>query len=109
MPTQEDAQVAGLFVLGALAFAGLLIFGVLWAALSLVFWLVLLPFKLLGLVFKGMAVIFMLPFLLLLAIGAVLAFGFGLFMFFIPALPLVLVALGVWWLMKRRAPSPHAT
>jgi len=77
--------------------------------LSLVFWIVLLPFKLLGLAFKGMAFVLMLPFFLLFAIGAALLFGFGLFMFFIPALPLVLVALGIWWLMKRRAPSPHVT
>jgi len=77
--------VAELVVGGALVFAALMLLGVIWTMVSLVFWLVLIPFKLLGFLFKGVAALLLLP-----------------------ALPLVLLGLGIWWLMKRRHP-PAAT
>jgi uncharacterized membrane protein YfbV (UPF0208 family) len=42
-----------------------------------------------------------LPFLALFAVLGLVLFGAGLFAFFLPALPIVLLALGVWWLVKR--------
>lgn len=100
----------GFLVLGVLGFTALIVFGVLAAVFSLVGWILFLPFKLFGFLFRGVALLLALPFFLLFGGGAALVFGLGIFMFLIPALPLVLIALGVWWLMKRRAhPAPHAT
>ena len=99
-----------LFVIGVLVFVGLALFGALWAVASLILWVLLLPFKLLGLVFRGLAFLLVLPFLAVAGVLGALFFGAGMLLFFIPALPLVLIALGVWWLLKRRAhPAAHAT
>ena len=92
-----------LILFGVLVLVGLAVFGALWAVVSLVCWVLFLPFKLLGLVFRGLAFLLALPFLLLAGVGGLLLFGFGLTLFFLPALPLLLVALGVWWLMRRRS------
>ena len=90
-----------LVVLGALAVAALIVFGVLGALVALFWWIVLLPFKLLGLVFRGAAVLLALPFLLLAGFIGLLVFGAGLVAFLLPALPLVLLIVGVVWLVRR--------
>lgn len=95
-----------LFILGVLVLVGLTVFGVLWAVVSLVCWLIFLPFKLLGLVFKGAALLLALPFMLFIGLLAVLLFGVGLIVFFLPALPFVLLALGAWWLVRRSRTAP---
>jgi len=100
--------VLGLLTLGMLLMVGVAVFGVLWAVASLVCWILFLPFKLLGLVFRGFAFLLALPFLLIAGVLGALAFGVGFLIFLLPALPLVLLALGIWWLMKRRArPAVH--
>ena len=99
-----------LLVLGALVFAGLAVFGALWAAASMVCWILFLPFKLLGLIFRGFAFLLAIPFLAIFAVLGVLVFGAGLLVFFVPALPIVLLAVAVWWLMRRRShPAAHAS
>ncbi len=100
--------MAELVVGGALVFAALMLLGVTWTVVSLVFWLVLIPFKLLGFLFKGVAALLLLPFLLVLGLVGVLAFGAGVIVFLLPAFPLVLIGVGIWWLMRRRH-SPAAT
>ena len=75
----------------------------LFVALSLVTALVLLPFKLLGFLFKGVAALLLLPLMLVLGLVGFLLFGAGILVLLLPALPLVLLALGIWWLAKRRA------
>jgi hypothetical protein len=97
--------VLELFVLGVLVMVGVAVFGAFWAVASLVCWVLVLPFKLLGLVFKGLAFVLILPFLALAGVLGAVVFGAGLIAFFIPALPLVLLVLGIWWLARRRPPS----
>ena len=100
-----------LVVGGAILLAVLVFLGVIGAVLSLVFTLVLLPFKLIGFLFKSaVALVLLVPFLLVLGIVGVLALGAGLIALFLPLLPFALLGLGIWWLMKRRqqaaAPAP---
>ena len=95
--------MAELAVAGALALAALIFLGLIWAVVSMVFSLVLLPFKLLGFVFKGVAALLLLPFMLVFGLVGFLLFGAGILVLLLPALPLVLLALGIWWLAKRRA------
>jgi hypothetical protein len=102
-------EVLELLVLGVLAAVGLAMFGLLWAVLSLVCWVILLPFKLLGLVFRGFAFLLALPFLLIVGILAAVVFGTGLLLFMIPALPFVLLVLGIWWLVRRRDRTAHVS
>ena len=94
--------MAELLVGGMLVVASLVILGLIVSMISFVVWLVLLPFKLLGFLFQGVAALLLLPFLLVLGFVGVLAFGVGLIAFLLPAMPLVLLALGIWWLVKRR-------
>ncbi len=94
-----------LVVLGVLGMAALLVFGVLAAVAAFVWWIVVLPFKLLGLVFRGAAVLLALPFLLIAGFIGLLVFGAGVLAFMMPALPLVLLILGVVWLVRRRSRS----
>lgn len=85
------AIVAGMAVLSAVA-----------GVISLLFWIVLLPFKLLGLVFRGIAMLLLLPLLLLLglALGAIVGIPL-LIALAIPLLPLLLVVAGIVWLARR--------
>ena len=86
---------------------GAAVLGLVWAVIALVFWLLVLPFKLLGLAFRALAFVFVLPFLLVAGIFGAGVFGIGALLFAVPALPLLLLAFGIWWLVRRRA-TPHA-
>ena len=95
-------------VLGAFGvLAGLVILSALAGVVSLVFWVVLLPFRLLGLVFeglvfKGLALLLFLPFLLLLGGGIVLLVGLPILLtLLVIAAPAVLFALAIVWLAKK--------
>jgi len=94
-----------LLVAGAIAVAGVAVLGLLWAVVALVCWVLVLPFKLLGLVFRGAAVLLAVPFLLIAGFIGLLVFGAGVLAFMMPALPLVLLILGVVWLVRRRSRS----
>ena len=94
--------MAELVVGGAVALAAVIFLGVIWAVVSLVFSLVLLPFKLLGFLFKGVAALLLVPFMLVLGLVGFLALGAGILVLLVPAFPLVLLALGIWWLVRRR-------
>ena len=99
-----------LMVIGVLGVVALAAFGIFWAVGSLICWILFLPFKLLGLIFRGFAFLFALPFLLLAGIIGVLLFGAGMRVFLIPALPLLWSALGVWWLIRGRShPAAHVS
>ncbi len=94
-----------MFGLMALGFAGLVVLalaGFLFGAIALVFWLVLLPFRLLGFVFKALGALFLFPFLLVLGLilGALVGLPL-LFVVLIPALPVVLLVLAIVWLARR--------
>ncbi len=90
-----------LLVLGTLAFAAFVAFAVLASVLGLVVWLVFLPFRIVGWLFHGFALLLALPFVALFGVIAVLVFGAGMLMFLLPFVPIALVALGAWWLVRR--------
>lgn len=89
----------------AIGLAGLVLLAVLGAIgglVALVLWLVLLPFRILGFAFKLLGALLMLP--LLLVGGILLAVFVGvplLFTVLLPALPIVLLAWLIWWLVRR--------
>ena len=90
-------------VLGAVGvLAGFVILSALAGVVSLVFWVVLLPFRLLGLVFRGIAFLLLLPFLLLFGGGIVLLIGLPLLLtLLVIAAPAVLFALAIVWLARK--------
>lgn len=99
-----------LVAIAVLATMALAVFGLLWAVASLVCWVLVLPFKLLGFIFKSLAVVLALPVILvavvigtlMVGVVGVTVFGVGLLMFLLPAAPFALIALAVWWIVRRR-------
>ena len=94
-----------LIVMAALGFAALMVVGTLMAGA----WLLFLPFRLLGWIFKGLGLLVFLPLMLLIGVGAVLIFGVGTLFFLAPFLPFALLAFVLWRLMRRprSAAVPH--
>ena len=76
------------------------------ALVSLVCWVFVLPFQLLSLAFRGLAVLLALPFLIAAGIVGAALFGVGFLLFAVPALPMLLIAGFIWWLVSRRR-HPH--
>jgi hypothetical protein len=103
------SDVLELIGVGSLLLLGLVLVGLVWAALSLVFWVILLPFKLLGLAFRGVAVLFALPFLLIFGFLGVLLFGAGVLVFLLPVVPFALLVVAVVWLVRRSHGAASAT
>jgi hypothetical protein len=101
--------VFGLLGLGALAFIGIAVIGLLASVAALVCWLVVFPFRLLGFVFRGFAWLLALPFLILFGVLGVALFAAGLLAFFIPVLPFVAIIALVVWLMRHRHPDTPRT
>jgi hypothetical protein len=99
-----------LLAFGFLAFVALAVFGLFASVIAMVLWVITLPFRLLGLVFHGLGALLALPFLILFAVIAAVVFGFAAIAFLLPALPIVLAALAIWWIFGRRSrPSPIQT
>jgi len=92
----------GIFVLGALVVAGVVFLGVLPVILSLLFGIILLPFKLLGLLFKGIGFLLAVPLLALGAFALFLVVGVGILALLLPILPFALLVFGLVWLLRRR-------
>lgn len=70
-------------------------------AVSLVFWVLFLPFRLLGLVFRGIGLVLLLPIFII--VGGILALTIGLPLLFalaVPVLPIVLLVLLAVWVAK---------
>jgi hypothetical protein len=91
-----------MFELFALGFA----VAVALAVIALLCWVFVIPFQLLSMVFKGLAVLLLLPFLVVFGIIAAALFGVGFLLFAIPALPLLVIVGVIWWLASRRR-HPH--
>ncbi len=100
--------MVGLVVVAVLGFCALVVVGTLVAAASLVGWILFLPFKLLGLLLRGLGLVLALPFILLAGVLGFLVFGAGVLALVLPALPFVLVALGIVWLIRHNARSVHS-
>jgi hypothetical protein len=96
-----ELMVTGLIALVIVAFLGLFAAGI-----SVVLWVVFLPFRLVGWLFKGLGFLLALPFMLLFGALGVLIFGFGALVFLIPFAPFVLLAFMLWRWMRGR---PRAT
>ncbi len=90
----------------ALALAALVVFATLASVIGFVFWLVFLPFRILGWAIKGLVALIALPFLLIAGIVGLAFFGVGAALFFVPFVPFALLVLLAVWLVKRR---PHAS
>jgi hypothetical protein len=102
--------VVELLILGALAFAAVIVFAVLASVFGLVMSLVFLPFRIMGWLLKGLGLLLAIPFMAFFGVVAVVALGAGALMFLLPFLPFALLALGAWWLVRRshRAATPLA-
>lgn len=99
-----------LFVLAALGFTALIVIGALVSVFSLVGWFLWLPFKIIGWLFRGVALLIALPFVLL----AVVLGGFGMLLgvgvLFLPLLlPFAMIGGFLWWLFRRPAPTQART
>ena len=92
-----------LVVLGALAFCAFVVVGTLVAAASLLGWLISLPFRLLGLAFRGLGLLVGLPFVILGVVLAVVLFGVGTLLVLLPLVPLALLVFGIVWLVRHSA------
>lgn len=97
--------MVALILLGMLAVGGLVVLGAMLAVLKLALALVLLPvrlaFKLVLLPVRLVFGLLLLPFVVLVAAVCGIGAAVGLFALTAPLLPLILVALLVWALMKR--------
>ena len=98
-----------IFVAGAVMLMVLAVLGLVWAVISLALWLIFLPFQILGLALRGVAILFALPFLAIFAFVGFLVFGFGLVALALPLLPLAALIALIWWLARRSGAKPVTT
>jgi len=98
--------VVELVVMAGLAFAALVVVGVLISAFSIVGWFLWLPFRVLGWALKFVGLVIALPFI----VSACLLGGFGMLLgagvLFRPLLPLIAFVAVLWWLVRPRGPRP---
>jgi hypothetical protein len=91
-----------LIVFAGLAFAALIVVGVMISVFSVVGWALWLPFKIIGWFFRAIGMLIALPFILI----AFLLGGFGMLLgagvLFLPLFPLAAVGGILWWLFHRR-------
>jgi hypothetical protein len=95
--------VFGLLALGFMAFVMIAVLGAVLGLASLLVWFVMLPFRLLGFVFKALGALLFLPLFLLLGLVICAVVGLPLLLALLPALPIALLVLAVWWLARRGA------
>ena len=91
-----------LIVFAGLAFAALIVVGVLISVFSVVGWFLWLPFKIIGWFLRAIGLMIALPFILL----ACMLGGFGMLLgagvLVLPLFPLAVVGAILWWLFHRR-------
>ena len=92
--------------LGFLVLVACAVLGLFAAGLSMVLWVVFLPFRLIGLLFRGLGFLLALPFMILFGALGFLIFGFGAMVFLVPFAPFVLLAFLLWRWFRGR---PRAT
>lgn len=93
-----------MLVLGAIGLAVALVVGLVASVFGFVLWLLFLPFKLLGWIFKGVAMLALTPFLLVGGLVAAIAMGAMFFVLALPALPLIGFIALLAWLARRGRP-----
>ena len=92
-------------ILASLALAVIVVFGVVASVFGLVLWLIFLPFRIMGWIFKGFALLLAVPFVAVFGVIAFLVFGAGMLVFLFPLLPIALLAVLAWWLVRRNRQS----
>ena len=96
-----------LIIAATIAFAVLIVVGVLISVFSVVGWFLWLPFKVIGWGLKLIGLVIAAPFILI----ALLLGGFGMLLgvgvLFLPLAPLLLIGALVWWFFRRK-PQPHS-
>lgn len=96
-----------LLVVGTLVFVAVILIGTLATVASLIGFLIALPFRILGFVFKLVGALVALPFVLLgLLFAAVFgggALALGILLACIPLLPVLALGALAWWLLKRES------
>lgn len=97
-----------LLILGALAFAAIVVFGVLASVFGMVMWLIFLPFRIIGWLFSAVAFLLAIPFVAVFGVIALLVFGGAMLMFLVPFFPIVLLVLGAVWLVRRNQRAAEA-
>lgn len=102
-----------MFELLAVGFAALVALAVVSAIgglAAVILWLVLLPFRIIGFVFKGLAALLFLPFFLVIGLVLVAVVGLPiLLLVLLPALPIVLLFAAIVWLARKGFSRPAAT
>ena len=93
-----------LAVIAALAFAALIVVGVLISVFSVVGWFLWLPFRILGWVLRLVGAVFAAPFILIACLLGGLGMLLGAGAVVLPILPLVLAGAVVWWILKPHRP-----
>ena len=88
-----------LIVFAALGFAALVVVGTLMAGA----WLLFMPFRLLGWIFKGVGLLLFLPVLVIVGVVGFLIFGVGAATFLVPFLPFALLVFILWKTIRRPA------
>ena len=88
-------------VLGFVGFVLMIVFGALALAAMVVGWVLFLPLRLLGFLFKGLGFVVALPVLAVLGLVAILVFGVGVVLAALPILPLLAVGALIWWAIGR--------
>jgi hypothetical protein len=96
-----------LLVIGVVVLALLAVFGLAAALISFVVWLVLLPLQLMAILFKFLGFLIALPFIVIGGVLAIAAVSLGAMFLFAPLMPLILIGVGLFWLLRRR-PSGQA-
>lgn len=96
-----------LLVIGVVVLALLAVFGLAAALISFVVWLVLLPLQLMAILFKFLGFLIALPFIVIGGVLAIAAVSLGAMFLFAPLMPLILIGVGLFWLLRRR-PSRQA-
>ena len=95
-----------LLVLALMAALVVAAVGAVAAVFGFVVWLVLLPFRIVGLAIKGVLFLFTLPLLIVFGVLALVFGGFGLTFLLVPMLPFLLIVAFVSWLVRRNRPRP---
>jgi hypothetical protein len=96
-----------LFVVGFVFLVGLLALGMILAVASLLWWLIALPFRILGWILGLVGLVVAAPLVLIAFLVAAVGAGVGTLLLG-PLLPLLLLGAGAWWLFRRRARKAEA-
>lgn len=92
-----ETMIAGFVTLLTIGFVFIVVAGI-----AVVLSVVILPFQLLGWLFKGLGLLIVLPFLLLLGTFCFLLFGFGALVLVIPLAPFLVLTYLLWRWMRGR-------